>query len=117
MKIGREAAERPYGIFVPVFRRRNPMFFRADVDACGITVDDWERTALLGYSLFLPSVPRRQKTSLERCDTFRPRAAYFSNLLNGIASPMGQPKTPGTMLQRGYTHTNVNVVLAAGTYP
>jgi hypothetical protein len=30
---------------------------------------------------------------------------------------MGQPKTPGTMLQDGYTVTNVNVVLAAGTYP
>ena len=30
---------------------------------------------------------------------------------------MGQPKTPGTMLQDGYTDTNVKVVLAAGTYP
>jgi len=39
------------------------------------------------------------------------------NLLNGIASPMGQPKTPGTMLQNGYTDTNVLKVLAAGTYP
>jgi hypothetical protein len=39
------------------------------------------------------------------------------NLLNGIASPMGQPKTPGTMLQDGHTGANVKVVLAAGTYP
>ena len=30
---------------------------------------------------------------------------------------MGQPKTPGTMLQDGYSDTNVNKVLAAGTYP
>ena len=30
---------------------------------------------------------------------------------------MGQPKTPGTMLQDGYTDTNVKTVLAAGTYP
>ena len=30
---------------------------------------------------------------------------------------MGQPKTPGTMLQDGYTDTNVKVVLTAGTYP
>ena len=29
---------------------------------------------------------------------------------------MGQPKTPGTMLQHGYTDTSVNEVLAAGTY-
>ncbi|HME41594.1 MAG TPA: hypothetical protein VKF36_00795, partial [Syntrophorhabdales bacterium] len=27
------------------------------------------------------------------------------------------PKTPGTMLQNGYTDTNVNKVLTAGTYP
>jgi hypothetical protein len=30
---------------------------------------------------------------------------------------MGQPKTPGTMLRNGYTDTNVNEVLAAGSYP
>ena len=30
---------------------------------------------------------------------------------------MGQPKTPGTMLQDGHNGTNVKVVLAAGTYP
>jgi hypothetical protein len=30
---------------------------------------------------------------------------------------MGQPKTPGTMLQDGHTGANVKVVLAAGTYP
>jgi hypothetical protein len=30
---------------------------------------------------------------------------------------MGQPKTPGTMLQDGQIGTNVKVVLAAGTYP
>ena len=30
---------------------------------------------------------------------------------------MGQPKTPGTMLQNGYTDTNVLKVLAAGTCP
>jgi hypothetical protein len=30
---------------------------------------------------------------------------------------MGQPKTPGTMLQNGYTDANVNKVLAAGTHP
>ena len=29
---------------------------------------------------------------------------------------MGQPKTPGTMLQDGHNGTNVKVVLAAGTY-
>ena len=37
-------------------------------------------------------------------------------LLNGIASPMGQPKTPGTMLEDGYSDTSVNEVLAARTY-
>ena len=61
-------------------------------------------------------MPFHQKTSLEwyaaRSGPGRPTSI---NLLNGIASPMGQPKTPGTMLQHGYSDTSVNKVLAAGT--
>ena len=52
MKVGREAAERPHGILVSAFRHRNPMLFRADVDACGITVDDRERTPFWGTPFF-----------------------------------------------------------------
>ena len=56
MEVGREAAKRSYWVLVPIRRHCNPMLFRADVDACGIIVDDRKRTALLGYTpfVFLP---------------------------------------------------------------
>jgi hypothetical protein len=88
----------------------------ADIDARGVLVDPGEGTGarlLLWWTL--SPVLFHRKTSLEwyvvRSGPGRPTSI---NLLNGIASPMGQPKTPGTMLQHGYRDTSVNKVLAAG---
>ena len=44
VEVGREAAEGPYRVLVPVVRHSHPMFFRTDVDARSIIVDDRERT-------------------------------------------------------------------------
>ena len=116
VEIGREATEAAYRLLIPVFGHGDPMLPGADIDARGVLVDHGEGTGagLLLWWTLSPALFHR-KTSLEwygvRSGPGRPTSI---NLLNGIASPMGQPKTPGTMLQHGYRDTSVNKVLAAG---
>ena len=116
LEIGREATEAAYRLLIPVFGYGDPMLPGADVDARGVPVDHGEGTGaelLLWWTLSLALFYR--KTSLEGYGTRSgPGRSTSINLLNGIAPPMGQPKTPGTMLQHGYCDTSVNKVLPAG---
>jgi hypothetical protein len=95
------------------------MLLGADIDACSVLVDDGEGT-VIGFAFWFTLSPTllHWKTSLEwYAERSGPGRSNSINLLNGIASPMGQPKTPGTILQNGYSDTNVKGVLAAGPYP
>src|SRR4030067_1600047 len=71
----------------------------------------FSRTAFLFLTCFVITQPLRMGFG-----TFRPGPGSFEHLLNGIVSPMGQPKGPGTMLTDGYGNTTAWPVLSVGTH-